>query len=191
MSSRDDSTIDVSNRRSGWFQLSNGRHARAPIEPAFSVWNRLLHIHEAPLRNLRQSFWWIRKTFFTKPPAATPAFLVDLTKQEIVRFFGRRHFDPGWEMSYNYHGEVLNLRRVQYVDHERYPWWQIHIRGFLHADGGIELTAHYETEPAEHPDAHIRLYGLDVEHGMSIIREIMDDGGIEYEYLEVDGRTGL
>ncbi|MFW5922346.1 MAG: hypothetical protein ACOCRC_03485 [Halodesulfurarchaeum sp.] len=191
MSSRDDPTIDVSNRRSGWFQLSNDVGSKVPIEPAFSVWNRLLHIHEAPLRNIRKSFWWVRKTFFTKLPSETPAYLVEMNKPEVVQFFGHRHFDPGWEMSYNYHGEVLNLRRVQYVDHERYNWWQVHIRGFLHTGGGIELTAHYETEPTEHPDAHIRLHGLDVEHGMSVIQEIMEDAGLEYEYLEADDRTTL
>ena len=110
-----------------------------------------------------------------------------MTKPEVARFFGRHHFDPGWELSYNYHGEVLNLRRVEYVDHERYDWWQVHVRGFRHGEDHIELTAHFETEPSEHPDAHIGLYGLDVDAGMAAIVDVMDDGGIEYEYLEVDG----
>lgn len=191
MRAGDDSSTDDPNRRSGWLRIPLVGRTRTPVSPAFSVWDRLRHVHEAPLKNLRRSFWWFRKTFFTKPPSETPAFLVDMTKPEVVQFFGRRHFDPGWEMSYNYHGEVLNLRRVQYVDHERYSWWQVHIRGFLHDDGGIELTAHFETEPAEHPDAHIELVGLDVERGMSTIRGIMDDGSVEYERLEADGRSGV
>lgn len=189
MASRD-AESDVSNRRGGWLQLDLD-DLRAPVEPAFSVFDRLRHIHEAPLKNMRRSFWWIRKTFFTKPRTPTPAYLVDMTKPELVRLFGHHHFDPGWEMSYNYHGEVLNLRRVEYTDHERYEWWQVHIRGFLHDGGGVELTAHYETEPAEHPDAHIRLYGLSVEKGMTAIQEIMDDESVEYEYVEPDDRTGV
>lgn len=189
MVSRDDARTEVSKRRSGWLQFPNLEDIGAAVDPAFSVYDRLRHIHETPLKSLRRSLWWIRKTFFTKPRSDTPAYLVTLSKPEIVRFFGQRHFDPGWEMSYNYHGEVLNLRRIEYVDHERYNWWQVHIRGFLHQKDGIELTAHYETEPSEHPDAHINLYGLNVEKGMTAIREIMDDGGVEYEYLESDARV--
>lgn len=190
MASRDDARTGASNRRSGWPRLPGVGDIGTSVEPAFSVYDRLRHIHETPLKNLRRSFWWIRKTFFTKPRTDTPAYLVGLTKPEIVRFFGCHHFEPGWEMSYNYHGEVLNLRRVEYVDHERYEWWQVHVRGFLRGEGGIELTAHFETEPAEHPDAHIRRYGLDVGKGMATIREIMDDGRITYEYVEPDERSG-
>jgi hypothetical protein len=160
------------------------------VEVAYSVYDRLRHIHEAPLKNLRRSFWWVRKTFFTKQRTPTPSYLVDMTKPEIVRLFGRRHFEPGWEMSYNYHGEILNIRRVKYVDHETYDWWQVHIRGFPH-DEGTELTAHYETEPAEHPDAHIQLYGLDVDQGMTAVRKILEDEGIDYDRLEPAERPGI
>jgi hypothetical protein len=191
MAADDDAQPEGSNRRSGWLQIQTIGDLETSFEPAFSIWDRLRHIHEAPLKNFRRSFWWFRKTFFTKPPTATPAYLVKMTKPEVVRFFGRHHFEPGWEMSYNYHGEVLNLRRVVHVDHERYTWWQVHIRGFLHGDAGIELTAHYETEPAEHPDANIDLYGLDIETGMEAIEALMDDEGIDYEYLEPDDRTGI
>jgi len=174
---------DVSDRGGKWFQLSGGGLG-ASFEPAFSVWDRLRHIHETPLRNLRRALWWIRKTFFTKPRSETPAFLVPLTKPRLVEFFGNRHFEPGWEMSYHYRGEVLNLRRVEYVDQGRYNWWQVHIRGYLHEDGGIELSAHYETDPSEHPDAIINLVGLDVEKGMSEVRELLNDENVEYRYLE-------
>lgn len=174
---------DVSARRGRWFQLSLGGIGGA-IDPAFSVWDRLRHIHEAPLNNLRRSLWWMRKTFFTKRRSQTPAFLVDMSKPEIIQFFGNLHFDPGWEMSYNYHGEVLNVRRIEYRDHDRYNWWQVHIRGYRHDEGGIELTAHYETAPTEHPDAHVELFGLDVERGMTIVEEILEDGGVAYEMLQ-------
>lgn len=156
------------------------------FEPAYTIIDRLRHIHRAPLKNLRHSLWWIRKTFFTKPRSVTPAYLVDMTKPEVVRLFGRNHFEPGWELSYNYLGEVLNLRRVEYVDHDRYNWWQVHIRGYHHDGdgGGIELTAHYETDPSEHPDAHINLYDLDVDRGMNAIQDILDDEDVEYRRLE-------
>lgn len=154
------------------------------VEPAFTVADRLRHIHRAPLRNLRHSLWWIRKTFFTKQRSATPAYLVEMTKPAVVQLFGHHYFEPGWELSYNYLGEVLNLRRVEYADGREYEWWQVHIRGYWHAEGGIELTAHYETEPSEHPDAHTRLYGLDVDRGMTAIESILENEGVDYQYLE-------
>lgn len=161
-----------------------------PVEVAYSVYDRLRHVHETPLRNLRHSLWWIRKTFFTKPRTPTPSYLVDMGKPEAVQLFGRRHFEPGWELSYNYHGEALNLRRVEHVGGGEYDWWQVHIRGYPHKSG-IELTAHYETEPAEHPDAHISLHGLDVDHGMAVVREILEDAGVDYRRLEPEERPRI
>lgn len=190
MDSGDGPHPEPSNRRRGGLQFLNLQGLRSSAEPAFSAWDRLRHVHEAPLKNLRRSVWWLRKAFFTKPRTETPAYLVGLAEPEVVRLFGTRHFEPGWDLSYNYHGEMLNLRRTEYVDHERYNWWQVHVRGFLHEEGGIELTAHYETEPAEHPDAHVRLYGLDVERGMRTLRNVLDEEGVEYEYLQPEVRTG-
>lgn len=161
-----------------------------PAEVAYSIYDRLRHIHKAPLRNLRLSLWWIRKTFFTKPRTPTPSYAIDMQKPEIVRMFGRRHFEPGWELSYNYHGEILNLRRIVYVDNEKYQWWQVHVRGYTYKKG-IELTAHYETEPAEHPDAHINLHGIDVSHGMSVVKDILESENIDYQRLEPEERPQI
>lgn len=160
-----------------------------PVQAAYSVFDRLLHIHETPLKNLRQSYWWIRKTFFTRPRTPTPSYLVDLDKPAALEVLGQRHFEPGWTFSYNYHGEVLNVRRGEYVDGE-YTWWQTHVRGYDHPEG-IELTAHYETDPAEHPDAHIDLHGLDVDHGMAEIKQILDERGVEYQRLAPEERPGI
>lgn len=160
----------------------------APLDlasnPAFDVVDRLTHIHEAPLRNVRHSIWWVRKTFFTKQRSESPAYLVDLDKPEVVALFGRHFFEPGWELSYNYMGEVLNIRRVEYREETEYDWWQVHIRGYHHDGGGIELAAHFETEPTEHPDAHVDLVGLETEYGMDTVGRILETEGIEYEYLD-------
>lgn len=190
MESGDGSRPDPSTRRSGRYQFPGLGALRSAAEPAFSVRDRLRHVHQAPLKNLRRSIWWARKTFLTKPRTETPAYLVELSESEVVRLFGTRHFEPGWDLSYNYHGEVVNLRRTEYVDHEQYNWWQVHLRGFRHEEGGVELTAHYETEPAEHPDAHVRLYGLDVEKGMTALRDVLDEAGVDYEFIGPEARTG-
>lgn len=187
----DDRDRHAQTRRGGWLSIPSLDELSVPVEPAYSVLDRLAHIHEAPLKNLRRSFWWVRKTFFTRPRSETPAFLVELDKPAVESIFGRHHFEPGWELSYNYHGEMLNLRRVVYSDQERYEWWQVHIRGYKHPDGGLELTAHYETEPAEHPDAHIDLYGLDVAHGMEVVEGLLQEHDVEYESLDPEERVGV
>lgn len=178
-------------RRGDGLSLPRLDELRSPVEPAFSVLDRLGHIHEAPLKNLRRSYWWVRKTFFTRPRSETPAFLLEATKPEVESLFGRHYFEPGWELSYNYHGEILNLRRVEYVDDGEYDWWQVHIRGYEHGERGIEITAHYETEPAEHPDAHIDLHGLDVGHGMEVVRGILEEESVDYNRLEPSERFGM
>lgn len=137
------------------------------------------------VEQLRRAYWWLRKTFFTREKSDTPYLVVEMTKGEAQEFFGRRYFEPGWELSYSYQNEIVNLRRVEYAHVSAYPdlpWWQVHIRGYRHTDpAGLELTAHFETEPAEHPSEHVAQVGIDVPRGNGILRRILDDAGVEYE----------
>lgn len=147
--------------------------------------DNLRHLVDVPLLNLRRSIWWIRKTFFTRPRSNAPSIVVPLSDAETTHMLGRHYFEPGWEMSYHYRGEILNLRRVEYVDHPSgFEWWQVHIRGYYHPDG-IELAAHFETEPSEHPGAHIDLFGLDVDRGMETLMDLLDTEEIEYDSVDV------
>lgn len=145
---------------------------------------RIMAVPEV-VEQLRRSYWWLRKTFFTREKTDNPFLVVEMTKGEAQAFFGERHFEPGWEMSYSYQGEIVNLRRVEYAHVPAFPdlsWWQVHIRGYRHADPpGLELTAHFETEPAEHPSEHIGEVGIDVPRGNGIMRRLLDDAGIDYE----------
>ena len=147
--------------------------------------DRIRNATDVPLRSLKRSIWWLRKTFFSKPPTPAPALVVDRSAAEMTRFLGRRYFEPGWEFSYHYHDEDLNLRRVEYRDREEYVWWQTHVRGYETADG-LVLTPHFETEPTEHPNAHLDAHRLDTEEGIGILADVLDDGGIDYR----EGRVG-
>ncbi|WP_318570073.1 hypothetical protein [Salinigranum marinum] len=133
---------------------------------------------------LLRSYWWLRKTVFTHEKTDNPYLVVELTKAAAQRFFGERNFEPGWEMSYSFRGEILNLRRVEWAHVPAYPdlqWWQVHIRGYRHDDPpGLELTAHFEAEPAEHPKEHIDHVGIDVPRGNGVLRRLLDEGGVEY-----------
>jgi hypothetical protein len=145
---------------------------------------RLRHLTETPLRALKWSFWWLRKTFFSKPKPENPAIVVDMSEDEAEAFLGEHFFEPGWEMSYHYHNEVVNVRRVQYVgDHASgLQWWQTHIRGYDHPEG-LELTAHFEPEPAEHPDAHLDAELIDVPRGNATLAGILEAAEVEFRRI--------
>jgi hypothetical protein len=157
---------------------------------------RIRHLPEGPLKAVRLSLWWLRKTFFTKPKPDNPAVFVRLTNQELVELLGREYFEPGWELSYSYRNETLNLRRVEYVAAHPlgYEWWQVHLRGYLHEAGSrfeedtFELAAHFEVEPTEYPSAHIQGVGLEIERGIEALMTVFDAHDVEYEFLRPDGQ---
>jgi hypothetical protein len=150
--------------------------------------DRIRHLPEGPLKFARLTLWWLRKTVFSKPKPRNPAVFVDRTERELVELRGPEHFEPGWELSYSYRNEALNLRRVEYVvDHPLgYRWWQVHLRGYDHGDR-FELAAHFEVEPTEYPSAHVSGVGIDVERGNAALMDVLDDLGVAYEYLDPDG----
>jgi hypothetical protein len=158
---------------------------------------RLRNLPETPLKALRRSFWWFRKTFFSKPKPENPAVAVAMDEPEAEAFLGERFFEPGWELSYSYRNEIVNLRRVRYVrDHPSgLHWWQTHIRGYSHPDG-LELAAHFEPEPAEHPDAHVDGDYIDVPRGNETLVGILEEAGVEFrrigdwEHADVDATAG-
>lgn len=117
--------------------------------------------------------------------------IVPHSKPELRELFGRNYFEPGWETSYQYRNELLNYRRVEYDD-EQFPaidWWQVHIRGYPHDSDGndassqVELTAHYEPEPVEYPDAHVSTDYIDLDRGMESMQEVLDARDIDYEFV--------
>jgi hypothetical protein len=152
---------------------------------------RLRHLPETPLKVLRRSFWWFRKTFFSKPKPDNPAVVVAMDEAEAEAFLGERFFEPGWEMSYSYRNEIVNVRRVHYVrDHSSgMKWWQTHVRGYTHSDG-LELAAHVEPEPAEHPDAHVDGDFIDVAEGNATLVGLLADAGVEFQRIGDWGTDG-
>jgi hypothetical protein len=145
---------------------------------------RLEHLPEGPLKMGKRILWWIRKTVFTKEKPPNPAVFVTRSERQLVELLGSEHFEPGWEFSYSYRGEVLNLRRVEFVsDHPLgYEWWQVHVRGYEAGENEFELAAHFELEPSEYPSLHVDRVGLDVDRGNAILIDLLDKHGVEYEY---------
>jgi hypothetical protein len=167
--------------------------------------DRIRHLPEGPLKMAKFALWWTRKTVFTKPKPDNPAFFVALSEEEIVELLGTEYFEPGWELSYSFRNETLNLRRVEYVpvhpEHPDYKWWQVHIRGYHHERGEqygrtpderfeadtFELAAHFELEPTEYPRPHVEHVGLEIRRGAEALRDVFDAHGVEYEYRYPDG----
>jgi hypothetical protein len=160
--------------------------------------DRIRHLPEGPLKMAKFALWWTRKTVFTKPKPDNPAFFVSMPEEGIVELLGTEYFEPGWELSYSFRNETLNLRRVEYVadhpEHPDYHWWQVHIRGYLHGpeegfdEDTFELAAHFELEPTEYPRPHVEHVGLEIRRGAEALRDILEAHGVEYEYRYLDGR---
>jgi hypothetical protein len=139
---------------------------------------------QLPLKSFRECLWWLRKLCFTRPRSLEPSIIVSESKETVLDLFSQSGFTPAWTVSYNYRGEILNLRRIERFAHSSgLDWWQVHIRGYDHADD-IELTAHFEPEPRRHPHAHINLFGLDINRGMDTLLELLNRQRINYDWLD-------
>lgn len=161
---------------------------------------RIRELPTAPIGNLRRTYWWLRKTFFTRPRSRSDSVVVRLSPKTIKSRLGKRYFEPGWEFSYQYRDEILNMRRVEYDDAlsnytsevpSHLDWWQVHIRGYPYPSDSsspkhLELTAHFEPEPTEYPDEHVSKRYIDLDRGMETLLEILDNTNTNYRFKEIE-----
>lgn len=116
------------------------------------------------------------------------ALVVPESVEAVTAALGRQYFAPNWEFSYHERGENLNLARIEYDpreshDHE-YLWWQTHVRGWEQDDGSVRLRPHYELEPTEYDQDHVKGIGLDVPAGVENVAQALDNEGVPYERHE-------
>lgn len=138
-----------------------------------------------PWRMLLRWYSIIRSVLFVYRRVETDCFVLNMGVKEAETLFGKRFFTKDWEFSYSYRGEDLNMRRPLYKEDE-WKWYQLHIRGFL-TEGGekIEIQGHTELEPFDHPRAHFNNVNLSRGEGFSMIKDILDDAGVEYEVKRI------
>jgi hypothetical protein len=116
-----------------------------------------LPLRTLPWRAFRRLAYRLRRHLWTVPRPAKQGFVVQDSVDAIRTRLGRESFEPGWPLSYHYHGEDLNARRYYLDPGAEYPHRQLHIRGFTLEDGaGVELLVHDEPAPKHHPRAHLR-----------------------------------
>lgn len=122
---------------------------------------------------------------YTYPTQATerpqgPFVAVAAEAETVTRALGEACFAPNWATSTVFCGENVNLVRRSYEDVDGFdiPWWQVHVRGWQRADGGLWLRAHFEPSARDHPVAHAQEAGYDVAAGMRALIDALDAAGV-------------
>lgn len=139
-----------------------------------------MKLADVPWDIIKHYFRVLRGFLFTKN-VPEPDIFVNCTIDEIRIVLGKHYFTNGWELSYSYRGEDLNMRRPDYVDDE-YRWYQNHVRGWLTC-GGVELSIHHELEPTEYPEEHLNNINYSKNKAIKQILNILDEEDIEYKIL--------
>ncbi|WP_435349767.1 hypothetical protein [Haloarchaeobius sp. HRN-SO-5] len=115
-----------------------------------------------PWRALRRLGYIAHRRFFTSPkPPAEHMGTVHGTLAEVRTTLGKQSYEPGWLLSYHYRGEDLNTRRYYYSPGREYPHRQLHVRGWTTDGESIDIDAHDEPSPLQHPKAHLREIDID------------------------------
>ncbi|WP_254535219.1 hypothetical protein [Halomarina litorea] len=144
-----------------------------------------------PWHVIKACLWIARKATSSKPEPDGPYILAECSHELLRKTLGTHHFEPHWELSYSYRGEVENLRRVTWTDDD-YPWFQTHVRSWDVPDGertatnggqAIKVRAHWEPESVAHPVAHLDGVGFERTRAMRTLRGILDEAGIPNEFV--------
>lgn len=148
-------------------------------------------LHRTPWHLFRRGHHWLRTRFFSVPRPEHEILVVDIKPDPLRQTLGGdpHNFEPGRWLSYEYQHECVNLRQPVRIDEPEYPdlvWRQLHVRGFEREDGRLDLDAHFEPSPQEHPKAHIQQTALSVHWGRTRLARILDDVGIDYEREQYD-----
>lgn len=137
-------------------------------------YNRLMAIKEAIKMQWGTVEW----------PDHAPTVHVEEDPEDLEADLRGRHFE-GLYLSYNYEGQVLDLRRPEGVDGDSRQL-ELHLRAREHPDeDGLEVLAHLELSRYEHKGGHINeeyFEWLDEDD----IRSVLDGGTVNTEGAAVD-----
>ena len=151
------------------------RHRRLDIDTGLIPWDMLKLLK-----------YRMRTVFFSRDRTPVDYFRVEMAHEELKREAARAGFAPGWSFSYEFHGEVLNMRRTTWIDDD-YEWYQTHLRSYDAGDGWIDVEAHHELDALMYPEAHLELVNFDVDRGMADLRErVLLPSGATFDRVEVE-----
>lgn len=145
-------------------------------------------VRRAPWQTLFQATYLFRRHVFAKRPEKVDyMFVEDVDPDALRQFFLKEGMMKGDYASYYYYGEDLNMVGGMFKPDE-FEWYQYHVRGFSE-DGGTRLRPHTELYWRMYPRKHVELVNLDVQEGIDITRELLDEAGIGYEVVEVENEA--
>lgn len=168
-----------------------------------------VNIRNLPWKSIRRLVYQFRKQFFVEEvdPYEPPYFASD-TDVGAVRseLAGVVPVDPGpwagvgftngWEISYHYKEEDLNMRLPLFLpggreaDPEGREYYQLHVRGWEMDGGEVVLRMHVELEPTEYPKGHLRGDHLSEPEAFALFEEeVLPRTEIEGE-IRRDGADG-
>lgn len=138
-------------------------------------------------RRLKRTYDKLRVLLFTKQVDERDIVVeAHVSLDELRDLLGDAYFTNGWELSYNYKDEDMNMRRPLRKD-DTYEWYQTHVRGWRQDDGPTKLEIHEDLEPTEHPYYHLHPpddANLSENEAIYDVAAILDDAEIDYKILD-------
>ena len=132
---------------------------------------------------------WIRRTYFNRPWPDRPRLLIDADVGELERWLREERRFEGTPYTYEYEGEVLNLRAPWGLD-DRGRQRELHVRA-REIDGPmgatLEVITHTELSRYEHKQEHIDGVGLDWSEGRVAMRGILGMPSAPWRVLGAEG----
>jgi hypothetical protein len=118
-----------------------------------------LPLGRLPWASIRRSVHFITSEYFTRSrPSGVPGLVTDASPKEIEEILREGHYESGDLYSFQYSGEVLNLRRPSALwNYKNEPVaMEVHARVFETDDGRSFIIAHHEASRYEEWKEHIR-----------------------------------
>ena len=149
-------------------------------------------IGRLPFHLLRQAALEITTKYFrTGRPQNVPGFLVRADHETFDRRMRMRCFESGDLYSYEYEGEVLNLRKPDGFVNENTPA-ELHARTFdTDIDGWIFVLAHHEASRFEAWKDHIQENHYSWGRGHEKMEGHLQGAQFEYEAVESENKAGI
>lgn len=149
-------------------------------------------IGRLPFHLLRQAALEVTTKYFrTGRPRNVPGFLVRTDQETFNQRMRMRCFESGDLYSYEYDGEVLNLRKPDGFVGEDVPA-ELHVRTFdTDIEGWIFIIAHHEASRFEAWGEHIKEKHYSWDEGSSRMKGHLQGAQFEYEEVESENKTGI
>lgn len=129
--------------------------------------------------------------FKTSRPRGVRLIKTDIEPSTLNTKLRDRHYESGDLVSYQYDGEVYNLRRAGGYDTDTKSGKRVemenHIRIFETEDGGSMLLSHYEPHRFSETSRHLKEHGMSWSDGIKRTKE--DLNALQIEYTEYESES--